>query len=164
MDLTPSERAAELLEELAEFIEERVYPAEPVYAQQRRECDPHVLPAVVEELKREARDRGLWNLFMRDERFGPGLSNVDYAPIAELTGRSPHIAPEALNCSAPDTGNMELLVDFGTSEQQQRWLVPLLDGEIRSCFGMTEPDVASSDPTNLATRIQRDGDQYVISG
>jgi len=164
MDLTPSERATELREELAEFMEERVYPAEPVYARQRREGDPHVLPPVVEELKREARARGLWNLFMRDERFGPGLSNVDYAPLAELTGRSPHIAPEALNCSAPDTGNMELLAEYGTAEQQERWLMPLLDGEIRSCFGMTEPDVASSDPTNLVTAIRRDGDGYVVSG
>jgi acyl-CoA dehydrogenase len=164
MDLTPTEQAAELRERLADFMEERVYPAEPVYASQRREGDPHVLPPVVEELKREARSRGLWNLFMRDERFGPALSNVDYAPIAELTGRSPQIAPEALNCSAPDTGNMELLAEFGSPEQQERWLEPLLEGEIRSCFGMTEPDVASSDPTNLATTIRREGDEYVVDG
>jgi acyl-CoA dehydrogenase len=164
MDLRQTEQAAELRDRLSDFMEERVYPAEPVYASQRRERDPHVLPPVVEELKREARSRGLWNLFMRDERFGPGLSNVDYAPLAELTGRSPHIAPEALNCSAPDTGNMELLAEFGTAEQQERWLVPLLDGEIRSCFGMTEPGVASSDPTNLATTIRREGDEYVVDG
>jgi acyl-CoA dehydrogenase len=164
MDLTLSDRAAELRDELLDFMETRVYPAEPVYARQRREGDPHVLPPVVEDLKQEARSRGLWNLFMRDERFGPGLSNLEYAPLAELTGRSPQIAPEALNCFAPDTGNMELLAEFGTPEQQERWRAPLLDGEIRSCFGMTEPDVASSDPTNLATTIRRDGDQYVVNG
>src|SRR4051794_24462167 len=141
-----------------------VYAAEPVYAEERRQGDPHALPPIVEELKARARERGLWNLFLPDERWGAGLTNLEYAPLAEITGRSPHIAPEALNCSAPDTGNMELLVDFGTPEQQQRWLVPLLSGEIRSCFGMTEPDVASSDPTNLATRIRRDGDEYVITG
>jgi acyl-CoA dehydrogenase len=123
-----------------------------------------VLPPIVEELKARARECGLWNLFLPDDRWGAGLSNLEYAPLAEITGRSPHMAPEALNCSAPDTGNMELLVAFGTPEQQQRWLAPLLNGEIRSCFGMTEPDVASSDPTNLATRIRRDADEYVITG
>jgi acyl-CoA dehydrogenase len=164
MDFAHSERAQQLREELLDFMDSHVYPAEPVYAEQRRQGDPHTLPLIVEELKTRARERGLWNLFLPDERWGPGLSNLEYAPLAEITGRSPHIAPEALNCSAPDTGNMELLVDFGTPEQQQRWLVPLLDGEIRSCFGMTEPDVASSDPTNLATRIRHDGDEYVISG
>ena len=162
MDFTPTQRATELRHRLTDFMEEHVYPAEPVYADQRREGDPHVLPPIVEELKREARARGLWNLFMRDERFGPGLSNVEYAPLAELTGRSPQIAPEALNCFAPDTGNMELLAEFGTAEE--RWLMPLLDGEIRSCFGMSEPDVASSDPTNLTTTIRRDGDEYVVNG
>jgi acyl-CoA dehydrogenase len=164
MDFAHSERAQQLREELLDFMDSHVYPAEPVYAEQRRQGDPHALPPIVEELKTRARERGLWNLFLPDERWGAGLSNLEYAPLAEITGRSPHIAPEALNCSAPDTGNMELLVDFGTPEQQQRWLVPLLNGEIRSCFGMTEPDVASSDPTNLATRIRSDGDEYVITG
>jgi acyl-CoA dehydrogenase len=164
MDFAHSERAQQLREALLDFMDSHVYPAEPVYAEQRRHGDPHALPPIVEELKARARECGLWNLFLPDDRWGAGLSNLEYAPLAEITGRSPHIAPEALNCSAPDTGNMELLVDFGTPEQQQRWLAPLLNGEIRSCFGMTEPDVASSDPTNLATRIRRDADEYVITG
>ena len=164
MEFAHSERAQQLREELLDFMDSHVYPAEPVYAEQRRHGDPHVLPPIVEELKARARECGLWNLFLPDDRWGAGLSNLEYAPLAEITGRSPHIAPEALNCSAPDTGNMELLVAFGTPEQQQRWLAPLLNGEIRSCFGMTEPDVASSDPTNLATRIRRDADEYVITG
>ena len=117
---------------------------------------------MVEELKAEARRRGLWNLFLPDERWGAGLSNLDYAHLAEVTGRSPHIAPEALNCGAPDTGNMEVLAMFGTPEQQERWLVPLLEGEIRSCFAMTEPAVASSDATNISGAIRREGDEYVI--
>jgi len=164
MDFAHSDRAEQLRSELLAFMDSHVYPAEPVYAKQRREGDPHALPPIVEDLKREARARGLWNLFLPDEDWGAGLSSLEYAPLAEITGRSPHIAPEALNCSAPDTGNMEVLVDFGTPEQQERWLTPLLEGEIRSCFGMTEPDVASSDPTNLVTRIRRDGDECVISG
>jgi acyl-CoA dehydrogenase len=164
MDFAHSERTQQLREALLDFMDSHVYPAEPVYAEQRRQGDPHAPPPIVEELKARARDRGLWNLFLPDERCGAGLSNLEYSPLAEITGRSPHIAPEALNCSAPDTGNMELLVDFGTPEQQRRWLAPLLNGEIRSCFGMTEPDVASSDPTNLATRIRRDGDEYVVTG
>ena len=112
----------------------------------------------------EARERGLWNLFLPDREHGAGLTNLQYAPLAEITGRSPHLAPAALNCAAPDTGNMEVLAEFGTPEQQERWLTPLLDGEIRSAFCMTEPDVASSDATNIATRIGRDGDEYVING
>jgi acyl-CoA dehydrogenase len=126
--------------------------------------NPHADPPVLDELKAEARRRGLWNLFLPDERWGAGLSVLEYAPLAEISGRSPHLAPEALNCSAPDTGNMEILAMFGTPEQQERWLVPLLDGEIRSCFSMTEPDVASSDATNIRCRIERDGDEYVITG
>jgi acyl-CoA dehydrogenase len=126
--------------------------------------DPHQLPAVLAELKNEARSQGLWNLFLPDKRWGAGLSVLDYAPLAEITGRSPHLAPEALNCSAPDTGNMEILSMFGTEEQQKRWLTPLLDGDIRSCFSMTEPDVASSDATNIRTSITRQGDEYVIDG
>jgi acyl-CoA dehydrogenase len=142
---------------------EHVYPAEAVYAEQRAQAGPddHTLPPVVEELKRRARALGLWNLFLPAVS---GLSNVDYAPLAEVTGRSPYIAPEALNCAAPDTGNMELLHLFGTQEQKDRWLAPLLDGVIRSGFSMTEPDVASSDARNIKTSIRRDGDSYVING
>jgi acyl-CoA dehydrogenase len=144
-------------------MDSHVYPAEPVYERQIHEGgDPHKLPAVVEELKAEARRRGLWNLFLPDERWGAGLSNLDYAHIAEITGRSPGLAPEALNCAAPDTGNMEVLTMFGTPEQQERWLVPLLEGEIRSCFAMTEPAVASSDASNIAGSIAREGDEFVV--
>ncbi|MCW3819079.1 acyl-CoA dehydrogenase family protein [Micromonospora sp. DR5-3] len=163
MDLGPSARARELLAALEEFMAERVYPAEPVYAAQLEQAGPrsHTLPPVVEELKAEARRRGLWNLFLPDLS---GLSNLEYAYLAELTGRSPYLAPEALNCAAPDTGNMELLHLFGTPEQQARWLAPLLDGRIRSGFSMTEPGVASSDARNISTSITRDGDEYVING
>jgi len=165
MDFAPSSAAAQHLEHLQAFMDERVVPAEAVYAEQRaallRDGRDHDLPGVVEELKSEARARGLWNLFLPAVS---GLSNVDYAPLAELTGWSIDIAPEAINCAAPDTGNMELLHEFGTAEQKQRWLQPLLDGEIRSAFAMTEPAVASSDATNIATSIRRDGDSYVING
>jgi acyl-CoA dehydrogenase len=169
MDFAPSERARGYLDRLEEFMAEAVYPAESVYAGQRAELiaagRSTELPAVVEQLKAAARARGLWNLFLPDA-VDPahGLSVLDYAPLAEVTGRSPKIAPEAINCGAPDTGNMEVLHLFGTPEQKQRWLEPLLRGEIRSGFAMTEPDVASSDATNIATRIERDGDEYVING
>lgn len=163
MDFEPSPRARELHDRLVEFVDERVVPAEPVYEEQVRESgDPHHHPPVMEELKAEARQRGLWNLFLPDRRFGPGLSNVDYAPLCEVMGRH-LLAAEATNCSAPDTGNMEILAEFGTNEQQERWLTPLLEGEIRSCFAMTEPWVASSDATNIGSRIERDGDDYVIN-
>src|SRR3954454_2336016 len=163
MDLAPSPRAGALRDDLLAFMDSHVYPAEPVYERQIVEGgDPHALPPVVGELKAEARKRGLWNLFLPDERWGAGLSNLDYAHIAEITGRSPHIAPEVLNCGAPDTGNMEVLSMFGTPEQQERWLVPLLEGEIRSCFAMTEPAVASSDAGNIAGTISREGDEYVV--
>jgi acyl-CoA dehydrogenase len=166
MDFTASARAAQALARMQAFMDEAVYPAEPLYAQQRRALiesgQPHTLPAIVEDLKRDARARGLWNLFLPDGDHG--LSVVDYAPIAELSGRSVEIAPEAINCSAPDTGNMEVLHMFGTPGQQETWLEPLLDGRIRSGFGMTEPDVASSDARNIQTRITRDGDDYVING
>src|SRR5512135_1501521 len=149
-------------ERLAAFMDEFVYPAEAAYARSRAtSLDPHHIPPVVEELKVEARSRGLWNLFLPGIS---GLSNVEYAPLAELMGRSPVLAAEACNCSAPDTGNMELLHMFGTPEQQRQWLDPLLEGAIRSCFAMTEPDVASSDATNIATAISRDGDDLVITG
>lgn len=151
------------------FLDAAVVPAEPVYEQQRARLTadgrPHDLPPVVEQLKSAAREQGLWNLFLPDcTDPAHGLSVADYAPIAEVSGWSPVIAPEAINCAAPDTGNMEVLHLFGTGQQQQRWLQPLLAGTIRSGFAMTEPDVASSDATNIATRIERRGDRYVING
>ncbi len=164
MDFEPSKRCLDFKERLGAFMDEHVYPAEPVYEQQLRDSgDPHHQPAVMEELKSKARAAGLWNMFLPDEEHGAGLSNSDYAPLAEMLGRSP-IASEACNCSAPDTGNMEVLHQFGTDEQKQQWLMPLLDGEIRSAFAMTEPDVASSDATNIQLRIERDGDDYVLNG
>jgi acyl-CoA dehydrogenase len=144
-----------------DFMRERVFPAEPVYARYLAEHGEHELPPIIEELKAHARERGLWNLFLPKLS---GLSNLEYAAVAEITGWSPVIAPEAINCQAPDTGNMETLELFGTDEQKQRWLEPLLAGEIRSAFAMTEPEVASSDATNIATRIERDGDEYVVNG
>ena len=166
MDFSLTPRAQDLKERLLAFMDERIYPAEAIYEEQMLEAgDPEFNPPVIEELKAEARSRGLWNLFLpHATEWTEGLSNSEYAPLAEITGRSPHLAPEALNCSAPDTGNMELLTMFGTPEQQEQWLVPLLEGEIRSCFAMTEPDVASSDATNIQTSIVRDGDEYVING
>ncbi|SBT38651.1 acyl-CoA dehydrogenase family protein [Micromonospora narathiwatensis] len=165
MDFAYDARTVELRERLAAFLAECVYPAEPVHAAQVAGAgDPWARPPVLDELKAEARSRGLWNLFLPDPRYGAGLTNLQYAPLAELTGRSPHLAPEALNCAAPDTGNMELLAEFGSAAQRERWLMPLLAGEIRSAFCMTEPEVASSDATNIATRIIRDGDSYVVDG
>ncbi len=161
MDFAHSAAALEWQDRVRSFVEERVLPAEPVYAAQRRAGGVHDLPPVVESLKAEARSLGLWNLFLPDVS---GLSNLDYAPLAEIMGWSVAIAPEAMNCSAPDTGNMEVLHLFGTPEQKSRWLEPLLDGAIRSCFAMTEPDVASSDATNISTAIVRDGSDYVING
>jgi acyl-CoA dehydrogenase len=164
MEFAPSDRTRDLVERLKAFMDERVYPAEAIYGEQLRESgDPHFHPPVMEELKDEARRRGLWNLFHPDPQYGPGLTNVEYAPLAEIAGRSP-IGPEAVNCAAPDTGNMEVLSEFGTEEQKERWLTPLLDGEIRSGFAMTEPDVASSDATNIRLRIERRGDEYVLNG
>ena len=165
MDFAPSARATEMLDRLQEFMAERVLPAEPVYAEQRRAATaagrPHELPPVVEELKADARARGLWNLFLPEES---GLSVLEYAPLAELSGWSPELAPEAMNCAAPDTGNMEVLHLVGTDEQKKQWLEPLLAGEIRSGFAMTEPEVASSDARNIRTSIVRDGDEYVVNG
>jgi acyl-CoA dehydrogenase len=151
-------------ERLGAFMDDHVYPAEEVYGRQIEESgNPHHHPQVMEELKAKAREAGLWNLFLPDGEFGAGLSNSDYAPLAEIMGRSV-IASEACNCSAPDTGNMEVLHLFATPEQRERWLLPLLDGEIRSAFGMTEPAVASSDATNIELSITRDGDDYVLNG
>jgi acyl-CoA dehydrogenase len=164
MDFQASERCIEFQERLKAFMDEHVYPAEPVYERQLAESgDPHHQPQVMEDLKVRAREAGLWNMFLPDADHGAGLSNSDYAPLAEILGRS-HIASEACNCSAPDTGNMEVLHQFATDEQKSRWLNPLLEGEIRSSFAMTEPDVASSDATNISLRIVRDGDQYVLNG
>jgi acyl-CoA dehydrogenase len=168
MDYSLSERCRELQQETTAFLEECVYPAEPVFEEQA--AANHAAgttfrtPAVMDELKNEARKRDLWNLFMPDDRYGPGLTVVEYATIAEITGRSPNIAPEAMNCSAPDTGNMELIAMFGTEEQRERWLEPLLEAEIRSCFSMTEPAVASSDATNMQATIVEDGDECVVNG
>ncbi len=165
MDFAYDARTEELRGRLLAFMDEHVYPAEATVAAQRAElASPWDVPPVVEELKAEARRRGLWNLFLPDQEHGAGLTNLQYAPLAEISGRSPQLAPTALNCAAPDTGNMELLAQFGTAEQRERWLAPLLAGEIRSAFAMTEPEVASSDATNIRTRIERDGDAYVITG
>ncbi|MGI8823168.1 MAG: acyl-CoA dehydrogenase family protein [Acidimicrobiia bacterium] len=165
MEFAHSARCEALRTALDGFMEEHVYPAERVHEEQRRSSgDPVNATPVLETLKATARGVGLWNLFHPEELWGAGLSNTDYAPLAENMGRSIELAPEATNCSAPDTGNMEVLSMFGTPEQQERWLVPLLDGEIRSCFAMTEPAVASSDPRNLETAIVADGDGYVITG
>jgi acyl-CoA dehydrogenase len=164
MDFEPSQRCSEFKERLSAFMDEHIYPAEEVYERQLRESgDPHHQPQVMEDLKVRAREAGLWNMFLPDEEHGAGLSNSDYAPLAEILGRS-RIASEVCNCSAPDTGNMEVLHQFGTDEQKDRWLTPLLEGEIRSAFAMTEPDVASSDATNVALSIERDDDEYVLNG
>ncbi|OHV06766.1 (R)-benzylsuccinyl-CoA dehydrogenase [Mycobacterium talmoniae] len=163
MDFAMSATAADYHKRLSAFMIERVFPAEADYERYRRGAGPddHTVPPIVEDLKREAKRRGLWNLFLPAES---GLTNLEYAPLAELTGWSVDIAPEALNCAAPDTGNMETLHLFATEDQRQRWLRPLLDGEIRSAFSMTEPAVASSDARNIETSITRDGGDYVING
>jgi acyl-CoA dehydrogenase len=165
MDFAYSPKVEALREKLTSFMDRFIYPAESVYEQQMAEAgDPNFYPPVIDDLKKEARSQGLWNLFLPGSEHGAGLTVSEYAPLAEITGRSPDLAPEALNCAAPDTGNMEILHMFGTPEQKGKWLAPLLEGEIRSCFSMTEPDVASSDATNIRTRIEREGDQYVITG
>lgn len=162
-----SERAQQYQSDLLEFMDSHVYPAEAVYDQQMHASgDPHFHPPILEELKAEARKRGLWNLFHPHPEWGPGLTNLEYAPLAEIMGHS-HIAPEACNCSAPDTGNMEVLTLFGTDEHKERYLKPLLDGTIRSAFAMTEPGVASSDATNIQMSMVRDGPNggdYVLNG
>ena len=166
MDFSLSPKATEYAEKLQAFMEKEVFPAESTYHSQReaffKAGTPHKLRPIVEELKKKARAQGLWNLFL--PHLDHGLSVTDYASLAEITGWSPDIAPEAINCAAPDTGNMELLDMFGTPEQKKQWLEPLLNGEIRSGFAMTEPDVASSDARNIRTSIKRDGDNYIING
>lgn len=171
MDFAYDAHTEELRAKLLAFMDEHVYPAEAVADEQRAElASPWDTPPIVEELKAEARRQGLWNLFFVDQHslpdaeHGAGLTNLQYAPLAEITGRSPQLAPTALNCAAPDTGNMEVLTQFGSDEHKKQWLEPLLAGEIRSAFAMTEPEVASSDATNITTLIERDGDEYVITG
>jgi acyl-CoA dehydrogenase len=164
MDINPTPRAAELRAQLLAFMVEQVYPNETTVREQiLASGDPYHYPDIIAELKVIAESQGLWNLFLPDPRFGPGLTNVEYAPLAEIMGRVPW-ASEVFNCSAPDTGNMEILAEFGTPEQQETWLRPLLAGEIRSCFSMTEPDVASSDARNIQSRITRDGDELILNG
>ena len=162
-----SERADKIRADLLEFMASHVYPAEPVYEKQMAESgDPHYQPPIIEDLKAEARKRGLWNLFHPHAEWGPGLTNLEYAPLAEIMGRSPHLAPEATNCAAPDTGNMEVFTLFGSDEHKERYLQPLLDGTIRSAFAMTEPQVASSDATNVQLSMAKDsatGD-YILNG
>ncbi|GGF25461.1 acyl-CoA dehydrogenase family protein [Williamsia phyllosphaerae] len=165
MDFGYSERCEELRTRLLAFMDSHIYPAEAVYAQQMRESgDPHFDAPVVAELKAEAKSQGLWNLFHPDDRYGAGLTNAEYAPLAEIMGRSPVLAPEACNCSAPDTGNMEVFTQFGSEEHKKRWLAPLLEGTIRSAFAMTEPAVASSDATNIEMTMLADGDHFVLNG
>ena len=160
-----SERGQDYRDRLLTFMEEHVYPAESVYREQMRASgDANHQPQVLEDLKVEARSQGLWNLFHPHPEWGPGLTNLEYAHLAEITGRSLEIAPEAINCNAPDTGNMEVLTLFGTEEHKEKYLGPLLAGEMASAFAMTEPAVASSDATNVETRMERDGDEYVING
>jgi acyl-CoA dehydrogenase len=163
MMFTFSETSLELRERLLAFMQQHIYPNERRYYREAEELGPWKVYPVVEELKPVARAQGLWNLFMPDGQHGAGLGNLDYAPLCEVMGRS-HLAPEVFNCSAPDTGNMEVLARYGTPAQQERWLRPLLAGEIRSCFAMTEPSVASSDATNIESSITREGDEYVVNG
>ena len=156
-------KVQDLRAQLLAFMDEHIYPNEALFRQQIAEGDRWDHPPILEQLKPKARAQGLWNLFLPGSQYGAGLTNLEYAPLCEIMGRSP-MASEVFNCSAPDTGNMEVLVRYGTDEHKERWLRPLLAGEIRSCFSMSEPDVASSDATNIRSRIERDGDHYVING
>ena len=160
-----TDRCKDYLERVQNFMDRNVYPAEQIYAEQTHEHATQWdgFPPILQELKAKAKAEGLWNMFIAEEKFGPGLSNYEFAPIMEILGRTP-MAPEVFNCAAPDVGNMEVLAQYGNEAQQERWLTPLLDGEIRSVFCMTEPNVASSDATNIETSIDRDGDEYVING
>ncbi|MDO8681440.1 MAG: acyl-CoA dehydrogenase family protein [Acidobacteriota bacterium] len=159
----PSPKSRDLRERLISFFDQHINPNEALFHQQIEHDRWHV-PAIVEELKIKARAAELWNLFLPESEHGAGLTNLEYAPLCEVMGRVPHLGPEVFNCSAPDTGNMEVLARYGTREQQERWLTPLLEGRIRSCFAMTEPDVASSDATNIRSTIVRDGNDYVLNG
>ncbi|KIL53046.1 acyl-CoA dehydrogenase [Jeotgalibacillus campisalis] len=165
MNFSYSPKVIELESKLNAFMEDHVYPNETLYEQQLKEGESRFshVPPVMEKLKQRAKAEGLWNLFLPESEYGAGLTNVEYAPLCERMGRS-LIAPEIFNCNAPDTGNMEVLVRYGTEKQKKEWLNPLLEGTIRSCFSMTEPDVASSDATNIEARIERDGNEYVING
>jgi acyl-CoA dehydrogenase len=165
MDFSYPEKVQELQEKLLEFMEVHVYPNEKVYEQQLNEQNNRwsAIPPIMAELTAKAKESGLWNLFLPESEYGAGLTNLEYAPLCEIMGRS-LIGPEVFNCNAPDTGNMEVLVRYGTEKQKEQWLRPLLNGEIRSCFSMTEPDVASSDATNIEAQIEKDGDHYVING
>ena len=164
MEFAISPKVEALQQRLTAFMESFVYPNEPVFADSLERAESRwEIPPILEELKGKARAQGLWNLFLPDSEFGAGLTNLEYAPLCEIMGRS-LIAPEIFNCSFPDTGNMEVLVRYGTEEQKERWLRPLLEGEIRSAFAMTEPAVASSDATNIQLSIERDGDEYVLNG
>ncbi len=164
MDFEPTEKVRMLEAQLERFMDENIYPNESVAAEQIEASeDPHKQPEIIEELKEKARSIGLWNLFLPDKEHGAGLTNLEYAPLCEIMGRS-SIAPRVFNCAAPDTGNMEILAEFGTPEQKKKFLQPCLDGKVRTCFSMTEPEVSSADPTQLTTLAKRDGDEYVING
>ncbi len=164
MDFAPSPKVLELQEKLTAFMDAYIYPNEQAVEDEiETSGNPFHHARMIDELKQKAKDQGLWNLFLPDDRFGAGLTNLEYAPLCEIMGRSA-MAAQVFNCNAPDTGNMEILAEFATPEQREQWLTPLLNGDIRSCFSMTEPHTASSDPTNLQTRAVRDGDEYVITG
>jgi acyl-CoA dehydrogenase len=163
MDFEHSEKVKDLEKRLSEFMNQYIYPNEKRYNAEIQDVDRWQPTAIVEELKAKAKAAGLWNLFLPESEYGAGLTNIEYAPLCEIMGRSP-MAPEVFNCSAPDTGNMEVLVRYGSEEQKEKWLKPLLAGVMRSCFAMTEPQVASSDATNIQSSIVRDGDSYVING
>jgi acyl-CoA dehydrogenase len=162
MDFEPSDKVKLLSEQIERFMKEYVYPAEAIAREQMQEDDV-IEPPVMKEIRAKAKEIGLWNLFLPDDEYGAGLNNLEYAPLCEIMGRSP-MASRAFNCNAPDTGNMEILAEFGTPEQKKQWLEPLLEGEIRSCFSMTEPEVSGADPTGLRTLAERDGDEWVING
>src|SRR5215468_1614998 len=164
MSFEHTARSLDLQKRVSAFMDEHVYPNEKTYKHQIEEGDRWLPVQIIEELKPKARAAGLWNLFLPESEYGAGLTNVEYAPLCEIMGRVPGFGPEVFNCSAPDTGNMEVLVRYGSEAQRKQWLEPLLAGEIRSCFAMTEPDVASSDATNIKSSIVPDGDSYVING
>ncbi len=164
MDFTYSDKVNGLRKQLSDFMDRFIYPNEQTYyGQIAASSDPHHQAEIIDELKSKAKAEGLWNLFLPDAEYGAGLTNLEYAPLAEIMGRVAW-SSEVFNCAAPDTGNMEILAQFGTPEQKKQWLMPLLNGEIRSAFAMTEPDVASSDATNIQLSIQREGDEYVLNG